>query len=324
MKLQAALSGFSSPAPPAEPARPRPQSGEYRAAAHVADLTLPLTWTRVSLLPGAALAAVDGGARPVTAYCETVILEDDAFDASVHLVDGAIGWVESSAPLPTFLERLVYGGLVTAAEIELVSTLCRLDGLSVSDALFRLELVSRTALKEIVREHVKEHVRAILAYRSRATGSTRGATPRAQVRTTTTPLVFDRSLVVPVASILDLAERRAFREFVGAGGPSLPSSHDDLRVPLRRTARIETTRGALMMTTLDISLVGARLRPPSLLPAGADLVVHINIAGETLELPARVVDVESQAREAPVLVVAWHDLSAQAEASLSRVLGAIY
>jgi hypothetical protein len=272
------------------------KSGEYIAVREVevppADSCPPLAWL------------VD----PST-VCDTIHLIGDTGEGVVHIVDGDLGWVSSSLPLTTFLHRIVEAGHVSHAEVEVVNTLCRIDeGTNVCEALVKLGLLPPNTLREMVVLHMREHLCALLAL------------PNVRATWTQSHLSFEEQQRVSMSEALEPAERRKWRDLMIDAGGSPSSAHDDGRIPLRRTAQVETIHGPLVMTTVDFSLAGARLRSAAMLPIASRVVVHLNIAGEELELPGRVVRFDRATdKELPAIVVLWTHLSEAAEKALSRV-----
>lgn len=280
------------------------RSGEFLAV-RPRDPDLPIAWTEsqnavcdtVSIVPrGLALAAGEGS-------------------GCVHLVDGEVAWVTADVELgvQSFTERLVASELVSAAELDLVFALCRVEGLHVCAALQRLALVEPAALRAAVRDHMRDTLSALLAQ------------PDLTASWTQSHLAFDENLTVAMGEVLPTRGRSQFRELCIQSGGAPARAHDDARIPLRRTANVETVHGAVMMTTVDFSMAGARLRAKSLLPIASRVVVHLNIAGERLELPGRVVRFDrGTGKELPSIVVLWTELPAETESKLSRVWSALY
>jgi hypothetical protein len=254
------------------------------------------------------------------AVCDTVHLtptaSPEAPSATVHLVDGEVAWVTVDGELsgvPGFFARLVDSGHVSRAELDLVFALCRIEGINVCAALGRLGLIERPALRDTVRDYLRTTLGALLAQ-----GELRASWTQSH-------FAFDDELTVSLSELLGPAERRVFRELCVQAGGAPARAHDDARIPLRRTARVDTVRGPVMMTTVDFSTAGARLRAPSLLPIASRVVVHINIAGEDLDLPGRVVRFDrGTGKEAPAIVVLWTELPEDTESALSRVWSAVY
>lgn len=282
------------------------RSGEYLAVRTPVEQAAPAVAINWTISPAA--------------VCDTVHLtptaSPEAPSGTVHLVDGEVAWVIIDGELsgvPTFFARLVASGHVSQAELDLVFALCRIEGINVCDALGRLGLIERPALRDTVRDYMRSTLGALMAQ-----GELRASWTQSH-------LAFDDELTVGLAELLGPAERRAFRDLCVQAGGAPARAHDDTRIPLRRTTRVDTVRGPVMMTTLDFSTSGARLRAPSLLPIASRVIVHINIAGEDLDLPGRVVRFDrGTGKEPPAIVVLWTELPEDTETALSRVWSAVY
>lgn len=292
-----------SPAPPQVAPVPAPavplKSGQYAAVRRAAiDPGIPITWTASNRI-----------------VCDTVHLTCASGETGeVHLVDGDVAWVETELVKTTFVERLVESGLVSQAELELTYALCRVENLNLVQGLTRLGLIDKTQLRVALRDYVFEALGALLA----------GDDPP-RSSWTQSPLAFEDSLTITLGELLDPDKRTMFRQLLVQAGGAPARTHDDTRIPLRRTATVDTVNGTMMMTTIDFSMSGARLRAQTLLPIASRVLVHINIAGESLSLPGRVVRFDRATdKDMPALVVLWTEMTPQTESLLSRVWSSLY
>lgn len=254
--------------------------------------------------------------------CDAVRVKGQAGEGVVYLSEGAIVWVQMDANtrarmgVTPFRDRLIASERVSLSEIELVAALSRSDGADVCDRLVELNLVDEAALLSAFHETVREHLRALLSMPDREASSER-ASVRVPAR-----------LAVALTDVLEPIDVRRWQhltandEFVGRSGAT---RHDEARIPLRRTAQVDTVNGTVMMTTLDISEAGMRLRASSLVPVASRVVVRLSVAGDHLELTGRVVRFDrTEASELPAIVVLWTELPAATEQTFARILEALY
>jgi hypothetical protein len=299
-------------------AAPITRSGEYAVGqphAHASesafDSGIDAEWPFAELDPSSP--------STMARVCDAVHVRGEAGDGVVYLVEGEVAWVRLSEPtraragLMPFHERLVASGAVSRSEIELVAALSRADGADVCERLVDLGLIDEDELRDVLRDTVRDHLRALVGMASREASWTRAT------------VSIGHQLAMPLDEVLERADVRRWRRLVVEAGGSPAGRHDEARVPLRRTAEVDTVHGTMMMTTLDISEAGMRLRASSLVPIASRVVVRLSIAGDKLELAGRVVRFDRSGDSGPpVLVVLWTELPEATEIAFARILDALY
>lgn len=309
---------------------PLPRSGEYavvRYAPYTGPCDEPASGTD-SNWPFAELtleASATASAR-AHVWCDAVRVKGEAGEGVVYLCGDGDGddvvWVRLDAitrarmGVASFRDRLVADDRVTRSELELVAALSRTDDVDACARLVELGLVDASHLASAFRETVREHLRALLSMTDR-----QATRERANV-------VVPASFSVRVEELLDPVDLRRWQALAAADDASrecAPSRHDEARIPLRRTAQVDTVNGTVMMTTLDISEAGMRLRASSLLPLASPVTVRLSVAGDHLELSGRVAHLENpDPGQPPIIVVLWTQLPAATEQTFARILEALY
>lgn len=294
---------------------PLPRSGEYEAVRHV-PYTGPCDDVASATDSDWPFEVPPGASRARARMCDAVRVKGEAGDGVVYLSEGALVWVQMDANtrarmgVTPFRDRLIASEHVSLSELELVAALSRSDGSDVCDRLVELGLVEATVLHGAFCETMREHLRALLSMPDREASSERVS------------VLVPARLSVALPDVLEPIDVRRWQRLVASDELV---GHHEARIPLRRTAQVDTVNGTVMMTTLDISEAGMRLRASSLVPLASRVVVRLSVAGDQLELAGRVVRFDrTEASELPAIVVMWTELPAATEQTFARILEALY
>lgn len=110
-----------------------------------------------------------------------------------------------------------------------------------------------------------------------------------------------------------------------APSPFSVARHDGNRIPLRRTAHVETLDGALVMTTVEVSASGARLATSSTATLEGAVTVHIEVGAVRVAWEGRIAEVEpTNQGELRSVFVHWTASAETNEREFSRLLAALY
>lgn len=265
-------------------------------------------YTREVVDSGASSSELAAHAGEALVVLDTIHFGGNAGDGLLQLVRGEIAFVTSRLGLPTFAQHLVDRGVVLAHEIDLALALCQPDCADFVEVLASFELVTRDRLRTELAAHARAHLRALLAMSGLRVTWTRARVPSAG------------ALTVALEDVLDEDDFERW----GVVVVQTAGARIDERVPFFSVASVETARGAVVMTTENVSRGGAILRTALALPADARIAVRLMIGGKKLELPARVLRTRRASATVPAAIdVHWVDVPESTQLALARAIDAL-
>ncbi len=115
----------------------------------------------------------------------------------------------------------------------------------------------------------------------------------------------------------EAAKSGTYRAVRGADDPLV--AHLERCIPLRRTARVVMEAHGTVMSTLDLSAVGVRLRAPHAVEAGTDVVVSFVVGGAHTSFRGEAIDC-TPSDDGFTLTVAWREPARVTERAFVRAL----
>lgn len=252
--------------------------------------------------------------------CDVVHLQGDDGDGIVYLIDGEVAWVASrriGVEVPSLRAHLTKNRRMTEEEVDLALALARADNVSFCELLLAMGLVEQEVLRGAVRDFMREHFLSLLAM-PRLTAAWKRTTTR-----------FTGNLTLSLDEILERDEAQRWRRLIAAKSAKKSVSpirrHEATALPLRRSVEVDTVRGPLTMTTIDVSDAGARLRSSSMLPMASRVTVRLSIAGQHFVMSGRVVHFDRATdRDPPSITVAWTEFVDSSAESFAELLATLY
>ncbi|MFO0672637.1 MAG: PilZ domain-containing protein [Polyangiaceae bacterium] len=258
--------------------------------------------------------------EPRSRTCDVVLLQGDDGDGVVYLIDGEVAWVASrrvGVEIAGLRTHLLKNDRMSAGEIDLALALARADGVNFCELVLGLGLVEQEVLRGAMRDFMREHFLSLLAM------------PRLQAAWKRTTTSFTGNLTLALDEILDRDEAQRWRRLVAPKAQARSGSpvrrHEATALPLRRSVEVESVRGALTMTTIDVSDAGARLRSSTVPPMASRVTVHLAIAGQRFSIAGRVVHFERATdRDPPAITVVWTEFASGTAEAFAELLSSLY
>lgn len=97
------------------------------------------------------------------------------------------------------------------------------------------------------------------------------------------------------------------------------AAHAERSIPLRRTARVVMEAHGTVMSTLDLSAVGVRLRAPHPVDDGTDVVVSFVVGGAPVSFRGEAIGC-APSDDGWTLMVAWREPALVTERAFVRAL----
>lgn len=264
----------------------------------------------------AKLIAVEVSVPSTTARpCDAVHVEGDEGRGVVYFLDGKVAWAvtqRSDMAIRGLRPRLIEAGHLTAPEFDMLVSLCRTDARNFCELLVSLALVERDDLRDVMQATLHDHLQALVSMTNVRVS---------WKRTTTT---FTGNLTLSLDELLAPDDAKRWRRLVAPSHHGSPlRRHTETCIELRRSVEVETVRGSMTMTTVELSDAGARLHAAEMLPVASRVTVRLNVAGQDLVLTGRVARFERSTKErCPSLLIVWTGVPEAAGEAFARIFAA--
>lgn len=247
--------------------------------------------------------------------CDAVHVEGDEGRGVVYFLDGKVAWAvtqRSDVAIRGLRPRLIEAGRLTAPEFDVLVSLCRTDARNFCELLVSLDLVDRDDLREVMQATLRDHLQALV-------GMTNVRVSWKRITTS-----FTGNLTLNLDELLTPDDAKRWRRLVAPSHHGSPlRRHTETCIELRRSVEVDTVRGSMTMTTVELSDAGARLHAAEMLPVASRVTVRLNVAGEDLVLAGRVARFERSTKETcPSLLIVWTEVPEAAGEAFARIFAA--